>query len=327
MKTGISKTEAFCVICGPSKSRAIYEVIEHEYPETTDDIFFIHECLTCGLVFLNPRPSEAELSTIYPSSYFAFDLAKFADVKEGINVQSISQKFEIRRLRKLLDTHSINSPRSIYDIGCGDGSDLDLFRKILGPSVKTSGIEMSSSAVEKARSRGHDVQSGYFGAVEIDQLGFDLVISKHVIEHVADPLKFLMDARRLMSNDGVLIIDTPNVASPLRRIFRRHWGGWHTPRHWYLFSPKTFRSLAKSAKLEVVDIYFMPINTFWVWGLHSCFFGRNRKFADKFFDPVGINTAGISGVLLLSIFQIFEMTLKLFTKNTSQMRVVLKQSV
>ena len=153
------------------------------------------------------------------------------------------------------------------------------------------------------------------------------MISKHVIEHVADPLKFLMDARRLMSNDGVLIIDTPTVASPLRRIFRRHWGGWHTPRHWYLFSPKTFRSLAKSAKLEVVDIYFMPINTFWVWGLHSCFFGRNRKFADKFFDPVGINTAGISAVLLLSIFQIFEMTLKLFTKNTSQMRVVLKRSV
>lgn len=323
MKSEISKSAAICVICGPSKSRELFTVREHEYPDTTDDSFFIHECSTCGLIFLNPRPSEDELPTIYPSNYYAFDLVKSDSKNSKISVRSISGWFELRRILSILKVHGKQQAKSVYDIGCGDGSDLDTFRRILGPNIMTAGIDMSSVAVDRARLRGHDVQAGLFSSELRTSEKFDVVISKHVIEHVEDPLGFLVKAGSLIADGGLLIIDTPNVDSPLRKIFGRHWGGWHTPRHWYLFSPKTIRDLADRAGLRVVGVQHMPINTFWVWGLHSFFFERNRKLADKLFDPVGINTAGLWGVISLSIFQGFEIILKFFSRKTSQMRVVL----
>ena len=44
---------------------------------------------------------------------------------------------------------------------------------------------------------------------------------------------------------------------------------------------------------------------------------------DKLLDPVGINTAGLRGVIVLTIFQCFEMILKISSGKTSQMRIVL----
>jgi 2-polyprenyl-3-methyl-5-hydroxy-6-metoxy-1,4-benzoquinol methylase len=134
---------------------------------------------------------------------------------------------------------------SVLDIGCGDGADLDLFRNVFGPKLKTFGIEPAKVAAELARERGHRVETGLFPGEYFDNENFDITWSKHVIEHVASPQDFLGRCRELLSESGLIILDTPNTDSPLRKLFGRHWGGWHTPRHWYLFNPATVALLAQ----------------------------------------------------------------------------------
>jgi SAM-dependent methyltransferase len=325
VKTNIQKDAATCVICESSSSECVYTVFEHEYPDTTSDEFFIHRCLSCGLWFLNPRPSVEELETIYPSNYYAFSLVESGDDSSHVNAKKISNYFEASRIKKLITKCAGGVPDSVLDIGCGDGADLDLFRNVFGPKLKTFGIEPAKVAAELARERGHRVETGLFPGEYFDNENFDIIWSKHVIEHVASPQDFLGRCRELLSENGLIILDTPNTDSPLRRLFGRHWGGWHTPRHWYLFDPATVALLAKKSGLSVVRIYQMPINVYWIWGLHSLLFYRYRKLADRVFNPSIAATAGGKTLVLMVMFQVFELILKILFRKTSQMRVVLRR--
>jgi SAM-dependent methyltransferase len=326
MKVNINKEVACCVVCEFSRSERVYTVAEHEYPDTTSDRFFIHRCLSCGLWFLNPRPSVDELDTIYPSSYYAFSLVESGANSQKLNAKKISDYFEASRIKQIIATYATRVPETVLDVGCGDGADLDQFRSIFGPMLKTYGIEPSGSAAQQARQRGHQVKTGMFPEHFFNDQRFDIVWSKHVIEHVANPQEFLIRSRELLSDGGLIILDTPNTDSPLRKLFGEHWGGWHTPRHWYLFDPTTITLLANKCGLSVVRIYQMPINTFWIWSFHSLFFRRHRKTADRVFNPSTAATGSGRTLILMSVFHMFELILKLLFRKTSQMRIVIKRN-
>ena len=327
MKSGLTKVGAHCIFCGEGSKEPICNVIDHEY-STTDDVFTFVQCATCGLVFLDPRPASTELGTIYPENYFAFDFSKGSASRQVFSAKKISNFFEKRRLKGLLRNYSGDYPKSVLDVGCGDGSDLDLVRDLFGPLTATVGIEVSAQACSRAVKRGHTVIEGSFPE-DIDQLAdggrkFDLILSKHVVEHVERPDLFLSAIRDLVADDGLVLIDTPNVSSPLRRLFGRHWGGWHTPRHWYLFDVENFSRLAESSGFIQVHAVHMPINMFWVWSLHSLLFDRYRRLADRLFSPERSGSGGLTEVILLSGFQVIEVAMKLLFRRTSQMRLLLR---
>lgn len=326
MKSDLEVESAVCAVCMTSESEPVYTVIEHEYPDTTDYEFHIHRCSTCGLWFLNPRPASSELSTIYPPNYFAFSLAEKGVEAQRLNGKRISDVFEASRIKRVLEKYLNRVPKSVLDVGCGDGTDLDLFRKSFGDGLQTCGIEPSESAAKLAINRGHQVEIGMFPGLYFRKGRFDVIWSKHVIEHVASPREFLVASRDLLHEDGIIVLDTPNADSPLRRLFGKHWGGWHTPRHWYLFDPATITLLAQQCGLSVVKIYQMPIQTFWIWGLHSLLFQRHRSFADRYFNPSTVATSGGITLALLILFQTCELVGKAMFGKTSQMRIVLRHA-
>ena len=327
-KNNISKVASSCIFCTGEQKEPVCSVKEHEYPDTTEDEFHFVCCTGCGLIFLDPRPDDSELGVIYPSNYFAFDLAETSSGSRGLTVGRISKAFEKRRISALLTLHSEAPIERVLDVGCGDGSDLELVESTLGEGLLSVGVEVAPLAARKAQERGHQIVVGSFPEV-IDDVrakseSYDLIISKHVIEHVSSPEAFLGAIRSLVAQDGLVIIDTPNTDSPLRTLFGKHWGGWHTPRHWFLFDPPTFEKLAHRCGFQQVEVIQMPINTFWVWGLHSVLFDRWPKLADRLFNPSESGKGGLLGIGLLSVFQIFELSLKLLFGRTSQMRIILK---
>ena len=323
MKHNLEKEYVNCSVCGQDDAFLI-EGIDHEYPDTTDDVFKFVRCNRCRSIYLNPRPAISELQVIYPDNYYAFHLSTTSNKKSRLSPKKISAIFERRRLTKIA-TKYCERPQTVFDIGCGDGFSLELFKQVLGDSIETFGVEMNAEAAEQAKRSGHNVQQGLFEELNFDGKCYDIVFSSHVIEHVASPAEFLRKAHQIMNVDGVLVIDTPNVDSLLFRIFGRHWGGWHTPRHWNLFDPSTIEKLARQNGLFVKEVQYMPINMYWIWGLHSLFFERNRKIADKFFDPVATGTGGLRSIFLLSLAQFLELILKLCTQKTSQMRVIMSK--
>ena len=75
--------------------------VDREY-YTTDDVFHVVECVKCGLRFLNPRPTVAELDTIYPPDYYSYNMdSDPADL--GLALQ-LRHKVHGRRIRSLLES-------------------------------------------------------------------------------------------------------------------------------------------------------------------------------------------------------------------------------
>src|SRR4029450_1058589 len=74
MKSNIRKVETTCNTCGSTNTEIVTTGSEHEYDNTTDDVFTVVRCTDCGLVYLNPRPDLSELETIYPPNYYAYKI-------------------------------------------------------------------------------------------------------------------------------------------------------------------------------------------------------------------------------------------------------------
>jgi 2-polyprenyl-3-methyl-5-hydroxy-6-metoxy-1,4-benzoquinol methylase len=324
-----------CIICGAhAPGEQIGGVVEHEYTTTTSMTFPIMRCPNCRLVYLYPRPDVSELDTIYPSEYYSYHLSlNAADKATGKKsfVQSLFYKMTAEGLRAKivpnLKNVPLNRPLRVLDIGCGVGAQLDLMKDILG-NCDCFGVEIGEIAVNQARERGHHVYHGRFEEVDLPIGYFDVIISIHVIEHVDRPDLFLKKAAELLTDDGIILIETPNTDCVDFKLFKsKHWGGYHAPRHWYLFETSTFRNLAKRLNLDIVNSAPYTSSVFWNWTCHSLILSiAGRKLADRLFPPVTIFYGGLQSFLILSLFAVFERALLALTGKASALWIVFAKS-
>jgi 2-polyprenyl-3-methyl-5-hydroxy-6-metoxy-1,4-benzoquinol methylase len=325
--------DSCCRICGdhlPEKS--IGEVREHEYQTEVEQNFTVKQCPGCSLVFLWPRPDTSELAAIYPKDYYAYNLILKAIENDSAEVSFTEKVFywlNSRHYQKRLVGH-INAqsdrPLRILDVGCGVGAHLDMLKSIF-PGAETFGVEMNSNAATKARTRGHHVFEGRFEDVDIPPASFDLVTSYHVIEHVAKPDFFLKKCLAIARDQGAILLETPNTDCIDFKIFKkRHWGGYHAPRHWYLFQRKTLGLLSRKLDAAIVASGPASSSVFWVWTLHSVVTDwLGKRIADMLFPPVTIFFGGFYSFFLLSVFAGLERILGLFTRNENSLWVVIKK--
>jgi hypothetical protein len=71
---------------------------------------------------------------------------------------------------------------------------------------------------------------------------FDAVVMNDVIEHLEDPKGCLREARRVLKNDGVLYLSTPDIDSPLSKLLQARWWGINKY-HLSYFSRKTLEKM------------------------------------------------------------------------------------
>src|SRR5262245_49244719 len=254
---------ARCCLCEREEADPVAVGEDFEY-HTAPDSFLAMRCRHCGLLYLDPRPAPEELDRIYPPSYHAFD---FSPKRYGI-VFRIRRRLEARRL--LSWCRGLSDGARILDVGCGDGFHLRLLRDFGNPSWTLEGVDVNPDAVKAGRDAGLTIHHG-----EIERLGlpsdhYDLVLLIQTIEHLPDPPAILAAIHRLLRPGGRVVIVTDNADSLDFRFFSgRHWGGYHFPRHWNLFTRKTLRMLAEKVGLEVADLttQVSPVN--WVYSIRN----------------------------------------------------------
>jgi len=148
---------------------------------------------------------------------------------------------------------------------------------------------------------------------------FDVILLLNIIEHVANPISVLQKTEKMLAPRGIVVIKTPNVDSLDANLFRRsYWGGLHCPRHWIIFSDKSFLKMVEQVKLSVVQISFTQGAPFWTYSILQLF--RKKKVELK---KTPLIDHPLFGVLSL-LFAIFDTVRSMFSK-TSQMFVVLKK--
>lgn len=84
---------------------------------------------------------------------------------------------------------------------------------------------------------------------------FNVVIIKHIVEHLPDPQKAIQEIGRVTEKGGILILATPNLDSKLKPWKGDKWIGYQDPTHISLKRPKEWTYLIEKAGFEIYDIF------------------------------------------------------------------------
>jgi SAM-dependent methyltransferase len=189
-------------------------------------------CTGCGLIVLHPLPDEPTLRAFYKDDYKV-------DFKNYI-------KHVRRTSRNALEDLRLKFPDrgTLLEIGCSYGGFLAEARR---DGWNVTGIELNEDAVRYGREQhglkvfSADLRSTLSERGEL----YDAVVLFHVIEHVPDPIQFLMDCRKLLKPGGVLVLKTPNASSFAARLSGSFWQWISPPAHLFLYCPRTLDLLLK----------------------------------------------------------------------------------
>ncbi|MBL8919441.1 MAG: class I SAM-dependent methyltransferase [Myxococcaceae bacterium] len=142
------------------------------------------------------------------------------------------------------------------DLGFGGGAFLDAAKDA---GWETWGVEISESAIEAARRRGHHA----LGLEESESLpkDFDLIVASEVVEHVASPTDLVSSAWRHLRPGGVLYLTTPCGDGLNARLLGHRWS-WVVapPEHLCIFSHAGIRQLLETVGFDVLQIRSTGLN-------------------------------------------------------------------
>ena len=201
-----------CPVCGHNKSLNL-----KNYQKD-----YLSKCLKCSLVYSNNKPAKKELDSVYSNySYGSVNPTEFTLLK-------------IRKTVKKL--FSLNNPKNVLDVGCGEALFLDEFKKL---GCNTFATEYDSRLSEIATRKGHSiVDLGLYPKFK-KKTKIDIIIFTEVIEHITEQRECLSHFFDILSNKGIIYITTPNFSSLERRIFKDKWQYINYPEHLCYFTVKS----------------------------------------------------------------------------------------
>jgi 2-polyprenyl-3-methyl-5-hydroxy-6-metoxy-1,4-benzoquinol methylase len=205
----------------------------------------VDRCVDCGLRFLNPQPTWAELREYYPDDYAAYDgsvddLGRTEDEVEEVALA----RGGFRHVR-------VSPGMRLLDVGCGAGFFLRIARR-LGAIVE--GVEPSSVGAARASATGLSVFNGnleQYVAAGQRRGAFDLITANHVLEHVPDPVGDLRRMRGMLAPNGTIWIAVPNGRCVFARLLRDRWHSTDLPLHLMHFDRKSLAEMARRAGVHV----------------------------------------------------------------------------
>lgn len=237
-----------CPVCQAPDSRKLDEQPrDYEYEVDPGEEFHIRECLRCSSRFLWPRPSLTNLETFYPPDYHAYhaDHGLIAGVLTGLR----------SRMRRDFYLRSTTSrPIRLFDVGSGDCRQFESLKS--SDAFTFSGVELNTAMVENARARGYDIRCGDLENLDLTGLenSFDIVTMYQLVEHTLSPSRLFAQAFRLLKPGGMVIGQLPCKDSWEAALFKRHWAGYHFPRHLQQITKKGMESLLVDQGFERVSV-------------------------------------------------------------------------
>jgi len=206
------------------------------------DLLEVKMCASCCHCFLGTLPDEETLSILY-SDYSSYP-------------SPLLNHFEPERDIKFLDIFNNdieqyckkNNLNSILEVACFDGYVLYHLQR---SGFEVMGCDPSEGA-DIGKKFGVNIIRDFFDAdnfIKRNQF-FDIVISRHFLEHVVKPKKLINDFKKVLNPGGILILEVPNVQFFIDRglmdVFSLE--------HIQAFSPESISYLLSEADMDIVNI-------------------------------------------------------------------------
>lgn len=165
-------------------------------------------CVACGTVYTNPRPSLALLHEFYASSRnYAYWNEHIFPRTEDHRRKSIfrprAERMADYAARFSIKGGAILEVGAAFGLFCEELKALNVFGRVIA-------VEPTSGLAATCRRKGIETLEAPIEDVELSE-PVDAVAAFEVIEHLFSPRDFLMQCRRLLKPEGLLILTCPNV--------------------------------------------------------------------------------------------------------------------
>jgi 2-polyprenyl-3-methyl-5-hydroxy-6-metoxy-1,4-benzoquinol methylase len=236
----------------------------------TQEKFDLYHNEELDMLVTLPKPNNEELGRFYEDSAYLphtdSNKSIFDKLYQYVKKNAIGNKVSL--------LNSLNTDfKTVLDIGTGTG-DFLLACKKNGWSV--TGIEPSQNARILAQEKFQQLSDNespniIYDSLKILQEGhlgnpvkFDVITMWHVLEHVPDVENYIKQLKSLLKPNGVLIVAVPNFKSYDAFYYGKFWAAYDVPRHLSHFSKKSINILFGNEKMEVVKIFPMKMDSFYV---------------------------------------------------------------
>jgi SAM-dependent methyltransferase len=141
------------------------------------------------------------------------------------------------------DSISRLSPRSLCDVGCGDGRLLHMVKSFVPAAT---GIDLSERAIAFARAFNPEANCLH-GDIATLAEQYEMVTLVEVLEHIPDDhmSEFVAHVARLLPENGYLMVTVPTINLPLNKKHYRHYNlqiltnslnsHFYIEDHWWLY--------------------------------------------------------------------------------------------
>lgn len=226
-----------CNLCQSQDFKIIFVACDH----ATGNKFKLVKCTSCGLVSTYPKPKDAKLDGYY--------LAKHRQKKGKLfgNFFEILVSFFRQRRVKMLLTHKQSG--RVLDVGCGRGLELKM---LAAKGFEVYGIERPwrkwSDPKGKIKIKIKKLIDCHF-----PEQFFNLITFWHSLEHLDNPNAALGEVKKILKNNGFLVIELPNFSSLQARLFGKFWFHLDVPRHLYHFTMTTLEKMLKNNGFKIIS--------------------------------------------------------------------------
>ena len=155
--------------------------------------------MPCGLLYVNPRPCNEEISEAartgqHQGDHILDTTGTYLERKEIRHRRILGELFRGER-----------AAGDWLDIGCGFGEFLAALQEVFGKELRPRGTEPNVAKIETARRRGLEVSDTDLRRHETK---YDFISALNVYSHLPDPVETLGQWAKLLKPGGQLVIET-----------------------------------------------------------------------------------------------------------------------
>lgn len=207
------------------------------------------ECSLCGLVHLDPVPTDVDAREYYEAGYFTGGaVGGYADYA----ADEALHRHNARHRLKLISGARSGPSGSLVDVGCAHGF---FANEAARAGWRSVGVEIASAARETAVTRfGLEVHADLGVLAAHRPAGFDVVTFFQVLEHLTRPATALAAARACLRREGRLVIETWDRGSLVARMLGSQWHQVNPPSVVSLFDRADLRRLLYRAGFHRIRV-------------------------------------------------------------------------
>ena len=246
-----------CLVCLNNDLKIVYDLCNPRIHNEYGLHGIVSKCSTCDL--LQKDYDKVNIHSIYSDTYA--DTFVNLMYNEGASKLKFYNQIVSPFLLEIKKRHkSLNH----LDIGSATGYLLEF---TLNNGFNPSGVEISEKLIQLSRAKNFNIYDDINKIPENEK--FEIVTLMDLIEHLEDPLSDLKKIKNVLSEDGELIVYTPNHDSLVVKIAHfLHKIGIKGPienifacSHTFFFTTKTLKSTLISAGYEIKTVKHFKYNT------------------------------------------------------------------